>query len=93
MQGKETVFHHSEISLKLELLILLERDLKYSSQDTKTITIRVLEVFIYGCGLNYSHPLLDDPLQPWFSSVFLIQQGLRDAAWSESCYSYENNRM
>lgn len=90
-KGKKEVFTISDISLELELQLLLENNPKYFSQDTNN-TVRVLEVSIYTCGLNFSHPLSDGPLQPWFSSVFLIQQGLRDAAWSESCYSCDDKK-
>lgn len=90
-KGKKQFFTISDISLKLELQLLLEYDLKYFSRDTNDTT-RVLNVFIYNCGLNFSHPLSDGPLQPWFSSVFLIQQGLRDAAQSESCYSCDDKK-
>ena len=34
-----------------------------------------------------SYPLSDDLPQPWSSSVFLIQQGLQDAAWNETAIS------
>ena len=90
-KGKKQCFTISEISLKPELQLPLEYDLKYFSQGSNN-TVRVLQIFIYNCGLNFSHPLLDGLLQPWFSSVFLIRQGLQDAIWNENCYSCDDKK-
>lgn len=91
VQGKEIIclpFVKSASNLKCSYYNVIWNNLL----KTPTIPITVQWFASTAVTLNYSYLLLDDPLQLWFSSVFLIQQGLQDAAWSESCCSYDDDR-